>query len=93
MTHVLEGDDVGVLSVSQQDLHLLRRVSLGFVDDLQKRKGRHQRRCKAAGGHHRASPCLVSYLDCVLHAGPFAYAALADGVGADADVLLDLVGV
>lgn len=34
MTHVLQGDDVGMLSVSQQDLHLLRRVSLGLVDDL-----------------------------------------------------------
>ena len=33
-THVLQGDDVGMLSVSQQDLHLLRRVSLGLVDDL-----------------------------------------------------------
>lgn len=34
-THILQGDDVGMLSISQQDLHLLRRVSLGFVDDLQ----------------------------------------------------------
>lgn len=34
MTHVLQGDDVGMLSVSQQDLHLLRRVSLDLVDDL-----------------------------------------------------------
>lgn len=34
VTHVLEGDDVGMLSVSQQDLHLLRRVFLGLVDDL-----------------------------------------------------------
>lgn len=34
MTHILQGDDVGMLSVSQQDLHLLRRVSLGLVDDL-----------------------------------------------------------
>lgn len=33
------------------------------------------------------------YLDGVLHAGSFVYAALADGVGADADVLFDLVGV
>lgn len=34
VTHILQGDDVGMLSVSQQDLHLLRRVSLGLVDDL-----------------------------------------------------------
>lgn len=33
------------------------------------------------------------HLHCVLHAGSFVYAALADGVGADADVLFDLVGV
>lgn len=33
------------------------------------------------------------YLDCVLHARSFVDAAFADGVGADADVLFDLVGV
>lgn len=33
------------------------------------------------------------YLDGVLHAGSFVYAALTDGVGPDADVLFDLVGV
>lgn len=33
-THILQGDDVGMLSVSQQDLHLLRRVFLGLADDL-----------------------------------------------------------
>lgn len=38
MTHVFEGDDVGVLPVSQQDLHLLRRVSLGLVDNLPQRQ-------------------------------------------------------
>lgn len=38
MTHVFEGDDVGVLPVSQQDLHLLRRVSLGLVDNLSQRQ-------------------------------------------------------
>lgn len=34
VTHVLQSNDVGMLSVSQQDLHLLRWVFLGLVDDL-----------------------------------------------------------
>lgn len=34
MTHIFQSDDVGMLSVSQQDLHLLGRVFLGLTDDL-----------------------------------------------------------
>lgn len=34
-THVFQRDDVGMLPVAQQDLHLLRRVPLGLVDDLE----------------------------------------------------------
>lgn len=38
-------------------------------------------------------PGSSAYFDGILHAGSFVQAALADGVGADADVLLDLVCV
>lgn len=34
MTHILQGDDVGMLSISQQDLHLLGRIFLRLADDL-----------------------------------------------------------
>lgn len=34
-TYVLEGDDVGVLAIPQQDLDLLRGVSPALVDDLE----------------------------------------------------------
>lgn len=96
MTHVLQGDDVGMLSVSQQDLHLLRRVSLGLVDDLS--RGQTVLRAwdgwrHAAGSEDDAEFVCFFYLDGVLHAGPFVKAALTDGVGPDADVLFDLVGV
>lgn len=65
VTHVLQGDDVGMLSVSQQDLHLLGRVFLGLTDDL--------------GGEFTAdaSTTLLNvwmsglYLDGVLHARSF----------------------
>lgn len=38
-TDVFERDDVGVLPVAQQDLHLLRRVPLGLADDLRGEEG------------------------------------------------------
>lgn len=37
-THVLQCYDVGVLSVSEQNLNLLRRICAGFVDHLQSQK-------------------------------------------------------
>lgn len=73
MTHVLQGDDVGMLSVSQQDLHLLRRVSLGLADDLP----RGQTVFRAWDGWRHAArseddaEVFFFYLDGVLRAGPF----------------------
>lgn len=34
LTHVFQGDDVGMLSVSHQDFNLFRGIPLDFVDDL-----------------------------------------------------------
>ncbi len=34
VTHVLQRDDVGMLAIPHQDLDLLRRVALAFVNDL-----------------------------------------------------------
>lgn len=79
-----------MLSVAQQDLHLLRRVPLGLVDDLRWEDNASVRRSRS---EQQGAPGSSAHLDGVLHAGAFVQAALADGVGADADVLLDLVGV
>lgn len=34
LTHVFQGDDVGMLPVSHQDFDLFRGIPLDFVDDL-----------------------------------------------------------
>ncbi len=41
VTHVLQRDDVGMLAVPHQDLDLLRRVALAFVNDLFKHQRKH----------------------------------------------------
>lgn len=79
-----------MLSVAQQDLHLLCRVPLGLVDDLRWEDNASIRRSRST---RLGAPGNSAHLDGVLHASAFVQAALADGVGADADVLLDLVGV
>lgn len=44
-------------------------------------------------GEQQGAPGSNAHLDGILHAGAFVQAALADGVGANAYVLLDLVCV
>lgn len=81
-----------MLSVAQQNLHLLRRVPFGLVDDLRSEDNCSIRMWERTMEQQRAQG-NSAHLDSVLHAGSFVQAALANGVGADADVLLDLVCV
>lgn len=76
-----------MLSVSQQDLHLLGRVFLGLADDLG------EELAADAGTTLLNVRMSGPYLDGVLHARSFVQAALADRVGPYADVLFDFIGV
>lgn len=88
MTHILQGDDVGMLSISQQDLHLLRRIFLSLADDLWKDSDQ-----LTSGVALRNMWLPGLYLDSVLHARSFVQAAFTDGIGPDSNVLFDFIGV
>lgn len=93
LAHILQCYDVGVLSISQQNLYLLRRICAGFVNHLSITKNSCLLHFFLYFSLHNRVLVVYSYLDSVFSVGDFVDTSLTDREGAHADVLLQNVAV